>query len=146
MIAYRISPDKLRTFGTEGKPFLSFDQFLNLVQHFRDDHYAAQHIQGFVEEVGRFYSIWTVTQESRYFRHIWFDQIDSDLSIEFQILPLTQSSNFLLDIALRGADGALYFTNRQKLAVDRLVGDRFVLASWKRIPGLRAFLEAQAAA
>ena len=35
----------------------------------------------------------------------------------------------------------LYFQHEQKLVLERLVGNRMILTSWKKIPTIRKFLE-----
>ncbi len=140
MISYNLSPGDLKTFSVPGKPFLSFDQFLNIVQWYRDYHYAAENISNYAEHAGKNFTVWTVRQHSTYLQHVWLDQLKSDLILTFEIPHLERNATFPLRVRLIGKDGELFFTNIQELAVERLIDDRFVLTSWRRIPDLRDFL------
>lgn len=140
MISYQISPGSLKTFSVPGKPFLSFDQFLNVVQWYRDYHYAAENVEHFTSLAGKEYSVWTVRQNSSYHRHVWLDQLSTDLTLSFEVLPLERSATFSLQVELSGAKGELYFSHFQELAVERLGANGFILTSWRRIPGIRDFL------
>lgn len=145
MKTYRISPGSLKTFSVPGKPFLSFDQFLNVVQWYRDYHYAAENVDRFSELAGKEFSVWTVRQNSCYFRHVWLDQMSTDLTLTFEVLPLDRNATFSLKIELSGENGELYFQHLQELAVERLGQNGFVLTSWRRIPEIRNFLLSQVA-
>jgi len=144
MKTYQISPGSLKTFSVPGKPFLSFDQFLNVVQWYRDYHYAAENVERFSTLAGKEYSVWTVRQNSSYFRHVWLEQLSSDLKLSFEVLPLVRNATFSLQIELSGPNGELYFSHFQELAVERLGKNGFVLTSWRRVPEIRDFLLSEA--
>lgn len=141
-ISYKITPSVLKTFADPSKPFLSFDQFVNIAQWYRDDYYARDHVPGFDADIGTAYLVWTRHTSSSYFRHIFPDQLTKDLTISFEIPHLEHASWFPLVIKVFDEDG-LYFLHEQQLVIERNVGGRFMLSSWRRVPGLRAFLTSQ---
>lgn len=140
MITYQMSPGDLKTFSVPGKPFLSFDQYLNVVQWYRDYHYAADNVADYAALVGKSISVWTVRQNANYHKHIWLDELKDELTISFEIPYLNRNATFPLLVKFLTVGGELVFSHFQELAVERSVGDKFVLTSWRRIPQLRDFL------
>ena len=51
-ISYLLNPGVVKTFADPGKTFLTFDQFVTIVQWYRDTHYAPDHVEGFAKAVG----------------------------------------------------------------------------------------------
>jgi hypothetical protein len=146
MASYKIPPATLMSFSDPGKPFLSFDQFLNVVQWFRDNIYALEHIQNYTSLAGKEFTMWTVRQESSYHQHIWFDQLDEDLELSFEVLPLDRNSSFSLKVELRLSNGDLCFRHTQELAVEKMGKNGFRMTSWKKVPEIRDFLLMQVSA
>ncbi|MCV6592364.1 MAG: hypothetical protein OIF48_05385 [Silicimonas sp.] len=141
-ITYRLTPGVLKTFADPGKGFLTFDQFVTIVQWYRDTHYAPDHVEGFADAVGRDYMVWTRSATSSYFRHVFPDALTSDFTIGFSIPSLDSRAWFPLEV--RMYDGQeLVFQHVQKLVMERKVKDRFVLSSWQKVPPIREFLLSQ---
>lgn len=139
MKTYTLSPGVLKTFASPGRPFLSFDQFVNVVQWYRDVYYAADNVNNFSEDIGRTYSVWTRSAVSNYIRHIFPDELTHDISISFEIPDLKFASWFPILVRMYDQDG-LFFWHEQKAVVERNIGGRFVLSSWKKVPAIRDFL------
>jgi len=139
MAVYQIPKPILCSFGQVGKPFLSFDQFNNVVQKYRDEHYAAQNIENFADNIGVAYNLWTIDAQSRYFRNLFFAAVWKPISISFCIPHIDHAASFPLAITIFDEDG-VYFTQEQRIAVERRTGDGFTLTSWRRIPAIRDFV------
>ncbi len=141
-ICYRLNPGMLKTFADPGKGFLTFDQFVTIVQWYRDSYYAPDHVPGFAEAVGRDYMVWTRSADSSYYRHVFPDELTGDFNVAFSIPSLESRAWFPLE--MRMYDGQdLVFKHVQKLVVERNVNGRFVLSSWHKIPAIRDFLQSQ---
>lgn len=139
---YKLSPGMLKTFADPGKPFLTFDQFVTIVQWFRDDYFAPDHVSGFSEDIGRAYQVWTRSAVSSYHRHIFPDELVGDITISFEIPSLDSAAWFPLVVRMYDDQG-LYFLHEQKLVIERNLGDRFVLSSWRKVPEVRDYLLSQ---
>lgn len=141
-ICYPLSPGVLKTFADPGKDFLTFDQFVTIVQWYRDTHYAPDNVPGFLKDVGRKYAVWTRSASSSYFRHVFPDEMAGDFTISFEIPSLESRAWFPLVVRMFDDDG-LIFQHEQKLVIERCVGGRFVLSSWQKVPTIRDFLISQ---
>lgn len=138
MKTYEILKPLLMSYAKEGVPFLSFDQFNNIVQLYRDEFYACQHIEGFIWDIGKRYNFWTVDTVSRYHRHVFFAQIVKPIRISFEIPSASKNSIIPLSISMFDDDGP-YFTQEQNLAVElnRFVeyeDPKFEANPWKIYP------------
>lgn len=142
MISYTLSPSVLKTFGTPEKPFLSFDQFINIVQWYRDVFYAVDNVKGFEKDIGTRYAIWTRRATSRYYNHIFFDQLTEDVTITFSIPRLDRNATFPIAVKIHDRK-RVYFEHEQEIALERLSEGRAVLSGWKRVPEIRDFLLSQ---
>lgn len=138
MITYKLSHAVLKTFADAGKDFLTFDQFVTIVQWWRDVHMAPDYVPGFSDDIGKVYNVWTRTAVSSYHRHIFPDELCNDLTISFCIPHLMRASYIPLEVEIFDEDGT-YFRHQQRLAFERMVGGRFVLTSWKKIPSVAKF-------
>lgn len=141
-ISYRLNPGVVKTFADPGKPFLTFDQFVTIVQWYRDTYYAPDHVEGFSKSAGVEYMVWTRSADSSYYRHVFPDELKTDFRVAFSIPSLDSPAWFPLVVRMYDGEN-LVFKHEQKLVVERLVNDRFVLSSWTKIPGLRDFLQSQ---
>lgn len=141
-ISYLLNPGVLKTFADPGKTFLTFDQFVTIVQWYRDTYYAPDHVEGFADAVGSDYMVWTRSANSSYFRHVFPDELTSDFRVTFSIPSLDSKAWFPL--VVRMYDGEeLVFKHEQKLVIERKVNDRFVLSSWQKVPAIRDFVMSQ---
>lgn len=138
-ISYPLSANFVRTFATSGLPFLTYYEFNDLTGWCRDTYFAPDHVEGYKEDIGKSYTIWTHEATSAYRRHIILDEIKDDIHVSFEVPFLHTASWFPLRICLFDRDG-LYFQNDQKLVVERLSGDHPQLTSWKKIPQLNSCL------
>lgn len=139
MKTYTLSPGVLKTFASPGEPFLTFDQFVTIVQWYRDVHYAPESIPGFSQDIGCAYNIWTRSTVSNYLRHIFPQEVTGEIRISFEIPSLENASWFPILVRMFDENG-LYFWQEQKIVIERNIGGRFSLTSWKKIPAIRAFL------
>lgn len=139
---YELNHADLYTFALSGMPFLTFDEFLNIVKWYRDGYYAGSNVKGFSNDVGRKYSVWTRHTVSNYYRHVVLEEIIGDLYLSFEIPDLNRRGSFPLLVKLYD-EGGDYFVHQQELAVERFVNDRFVLSSWAKVPPLSEFLKSQ---
>ena len=138
-IAYQLKPDLVRTFAMSGLPFLTFYEFNDMAGWYRDVHFAPDHVAGYKEDIGKSYTVWTKSATSEYRRHIFLDELKSEVTMSFAIPSLDTASWFPLRIQLFDRDG-LYFQHDQKLVVERMSEGRSTLTSWKKVPQLQACL------
>ena len=143
MAEFKISKPALLAFGQAGKPFLSFDQFNNVVQVYRDEFYAAQRVPGFLTDVGTKYNLWTVNSENRYLRNLFFDEVDGGVSISIEIPNIEKKSSFPFIIKIFDDNGT-YFEQAQNIAVEANRGDGFKVTSWTKVPAIREFVLTEA--
>lgn len=139
MIIYKIPQTIFRMFANDGVPFMNFAQFNNLVQMYRDEYWASQHVEGFAWDIGVRYNVWTRSTVNTYYRHVFFDQIKAPISISFKIPHLTRHSTVPLHIALFDEDG-VYFTQEQTLALERIEDGKGRICSWRKIDAVRDFV------
>jgi len=142
MITYKISPGSVKTFAAPDKPFLAFNEFVNIVQWYRDVHWAPDNVPGFDQDIGKTYNVWTRHSVSTYHRHIFPDELAEPISISFEVLGLEKNASFPVRICLFDEYG-MYFEHEQELVMERMVGGRFVLTGWKKVPNVREFVLAQ---
>ena len=138
-VAYRLSPEFIRSFATSGLPFLAYYEFCDLAGWHRDTYFAPDHVDGYSDAIGKSYTVWTYETTSQYRRHIFLDRIGKDMAISFEVPSLQAASWFPLRIRVSDGEG-LYFQQDQKLVVDRLCEGRASLTSWRKIDGLREAL------
>lgn len=141
-ICYDLSPGVLKTFADPGKKFLTFDQFVTIVQWYRDTHYAPENVPGFEKDIGTKYAVWTRSSTSSYFRHVFPDELDGDFTISFEIPSLESKAWFPLLVRMYDDQG-LIFLHEQKLVIERNVEGRFMLSSWQKVPAIRDFVISQ---
>lgn len=139
MKQYQITPGSIKTFAEPGKPFLAFNEFVNIAQWYRDVHYAPDNVVGFEKDIGRAYNVWTRQSVSTYHRHIFPDELTEDLTITFEIPNLERNASFPIRITLSDAFG-VYFEHEQDVVLEREVNGRFALTSWRKIPQVATFL------
>jgi len=139
MQTYEITPGQMRTFGVPAHDFLTFDQYVNVVQWYRDLYYATDSIPGFARDIGVRYRIWTRRTSCTYHRHIFFDQTRRPVTIGFSIPHLQHRATFPIRAVLFDADG-LYYEHEQEIAVEHRVGEGFRLTSWSKVPPLADYL------
>lgn len=137
---YELSKGVLKTFATPGIPFLTFAHFVDIVQWYRDVHFAPDHVPGFEKDIGVNYQVWTRSATSTYERHIFPDELSGPITIGFSIPCLPSPAWIPLAVTMFDEQG-LYFRHEQKLVMERLVGNRMILTSWRKIPTVRKFLE-----
>lgn len=142
MKTYEIHKPFLMQLAVDGVPFVSFDQFNNLVKLYRDDFYASQYVEGFTYDIGVEYNVWTVDCHNRYYRHLWFAQITKPIWISFDVPNLNRNATIPLLIKIFDEDG-LYFQQEQNICMERRVGDRFSVCSWRKIEAVRNFVESE---
>ncbi|MDO6732836.1 hypothetical protein Q4577_22735 [Marinovum sp. 2_MG-2023] len=142
MISYQRSPANLKTFCSPAKPFMAFNEFVDLVQWERDVCWAPDNVKDFEKEIGQVYNVWTRRSVSTYLRHIFPDELTDPVSISFEIPNLDKNATFPLLVRIFD-DHGLYFEHEQELALERLVEGRFVLSGWKKVPKVRDFLLSQ---
>lgn len=142
MKTYQIPKTMFRMFASEGVPFMNFAQFNNLVQMYRDEFWASQHVEGFIYDIGVRYNVWTRSTNNTYYRHVFFDEIKTPISISFRIPHLTRNATVPLHIALYDEDG-VYFTQEQLLAIERIEGSKKSICGWRKIDTVRDFLIAE---
>lgn len=140
--SYQMTPQVLKTFADPSKPFLSFDQFVNIAQWYRDEYYARDNVAGFDQDIGTAYLVWTRHTSSTYFRHIFPDLLENEVTISFEVPHLNHASWFPLVIKMYDPEGMI-FAHEQQLVLERKVAERFVLSSWRREPALAEFLRSQ---
>ena len=139
MAEFKISKPALLAFGQIGKPFLSFDQYNNVVQVYRDEFYAAQRIPNFLTDVGHKYNLWTVNSVNRYMRNLFFDDVDGYVSISIEIPNIDKKSSFPFIIKIFDNNG-VYFEQNQNIAVEVNRGEGFKITSWTKVPPIREFV------
>lgn len=139
MVVYHIPKSFLLAYAKPDRPFLSFDQFNNLVRLYRDEFYATQYVEGFIYDIGVRYNVWTVDTVNRYHRHLFFDRIRGRISISFEIPNAHANATIPLEIAIFD-EGGLYFTQRQRVTIEHFVGGKPVLCSWRKIDTVRDFV------
>ncbi|WP_127044800.1 hypothetical protein [Pseudorhodobacter sp. E13] len=144
MITYQRSPANLKTFCSPGKPFMAFNEFVDLVQWERDVYWAPDNVKGFEQDIGQAYNVWTRRSVSVYHRHIFPDELTDPVTIAFEVPHLDKNATFPLVVKIFD-DHGLYFEHEQELALERLVSGRFILSSWKKVPKVREFLLSQVA-
>ncbi|WP_428336302.1 hypothetical protein [Paenirhodobacter sp.] len=142
MITYEIHRPFLMQRAKEGVPFLSFDQFHNLVKLYRDDFYAAQNVAGFAQDIGQNYNVWTVDCQSRYHRHLWFSEVRAPVWISFEVAEPSKPARLPLQVRIFDA-GGLYFEQLQHICFERRVGQRFQVCSWRKIEPVRSFISGE---
>jgi hypothetical protein len=146
MIVYEIPKPLLMVYAKEDKPFLSFDQFDNLVQLYRDEYFACQYIDGFIWDIGVRYNFWTRDTSNRYYRHIFFKDIPKPIRISFEIPHITKNATIPLIISIFDDDG-VYFTQTQHVLVelnrfhefqdDKYRDDPWKICSWRKVDTVR---------
>lgn len=137
--SYVLNAGNIKTFASPGIPFLTFAHFVDIVQWYRDVHFAPDHVRGFETDIGTRYQVWTRTANSKYHRHLFPDEIRSPVVLQFEVPEPTHSAWFFLLVKMFDEQG-VYFEHRQELVIEMKVGERMVLASWKRVPEIRDFL------
>lgn len=142
MIVYTLTKNDLKTFAISGHPFLSFDEFVNIVKWYRDYFYAAQNVRDFAATAGVEFNVWTRAIQCKYSRHVYLDQIKGDVNLSFEVPHLDRHSKFPLTVTMYDKDG-VYFECELELALERCVDGRFVLSSWSRVPAIRDFLTSE---
>lgn len=142
MVSFKIPNELLEQFKTADVPYMSFDQFNNLVKIYRDEHYAAKHIENFVADIGRQYNLWTVDTYNRYSRNLFFDQITKPLYISLLIPHCDKAKYFPLLISIYDEDDE-YFSQEQNVAVQRIIGSKVRPTSWRKIEALSDFVLAE---
>lgn len=135
-ITYSLKPAFIRTFATSGYPFLTFYEFNYLSGWCRDTYFAPDHVDGYANDIGKSYTVWTHEAVCAFRRHIILDQLKGPLSISFEVPFLRAAAWFPLRICIFDADG-VYFQTDQKLVVERIDARGAALSSWKKIPALR---------
>lgn len=136
---YELTPDNLKTFASPGIPFLTFAHFVDIVQWYRDVYFAPDHVPGFKEDIGKAYQVWTRSTVSTYERHIFPRELSMPVTVQFSLPKPTSAAWFTLVVKMFDGHG-LYFQHEQKLVIERNIGNRMVLSSWKKIDGLRSFV------
>lgn len=139
MITYQIPTAMFRMFSKDGVPFMNFAQFNNLVQMYRDEFWASQHVEGFLWDIGVKYNVWTRTTVNQYYRHVFFDEIKQPISISFKIPHLAQHATIPLSVTLYD-EGGVYFTQDQTLAIERIKGGKGRICGWRKIETIRNFV------
>ena len=142
MIVYEIHMPFLRLFAKEGVPFMTFDQYGNLVKLYRDDFYATQHVDMFAVDVGVKYLVWTYDAHAHYYRNVFFDQIDKPMYISFEIPDAESNAVIPLHVKVYDDDGVI-FAQEQKLMVSRFANGAFHKTGWRKVPEIRAFVESE---
>lgn len=135
-ISYTLKPGFVRTFATSGYPFLTFYEFNDLTGWCRDTYFAPDNVEGYAEDIGKSYTVWTHNAVSAYRRHIILESLTGNIEVSFEIPFLDANSWFPLRIRLFDGDG-LYFQTDQKLVVERIDVTGSAITSWKKIPQLR---------
>lgn len=138
-ISYPLKPDFIRTFANSGQPFLTYYEINDLAGWCRDYSFAPDHVDGYADDIGQSYTVWTRSSTASYRRHIFRESVGPSIRVEFAIPALDHAAWFPLQITLLDDDG-IYFQCNQKLVVDALDGPKPRLTSWKKVPGLRASL------
>lgn len=142
MINYTITRGSVKTFQEPFKPFLSFNETINIAQWYRDVHWAPDNVSGFQQDIGRVYNVWTRRTETAYHRHIFPDELAGPVTISFEIPNLDKQASFPLIIKIFDEDGS-YFEHQQELVLERLGDGRNAITGWRKIPQVRNFLTAQ---
>lgn len=140
MKQYEIHRPFLMQLAKNDVPFVTFDQFNNLVKLYRDEFYATQHVDGFINDIGVAYNVWTVECTNHYRRHLWLDRITQPIWITFDVPELQRHATIPLHIKIFDDDG-VYFEQRQRISLERRIEDRFFLCSWRKIEPVRQFVE-----
>lgn len=135
-ITYPLKPGFIRSFATSGYPFLTFYEFNDLAGWCRDTYFAPDHVEGYADDIGKSYTVWTHDAVCAYRRHIILEQLKGSLSISFEVPFLRAAAWFPLRICIFDADG-IYFQTDQKLVVERIDARGATLSSWKKVPALR---------
>ncbi len=143
MIDYKISPAAIKTFGSPHVPFLAFDQFVDIVRWWRDYYYARDNVKDYDRFAGKEdeggFAVWTKSTISEYKSHLFIERLKGDLTLRFKVVDISKSAHFTISVEL--FDGSHdYFAHLQQLCVERYVGGRWLLSSWKRVPSLSEFL------
>lgn len=142
MITYEIPTPMFRMFAKDGVPFMNFAQFNNLVQLYRDEYWASQYVEDFINDIGVRYNVWTRSTVNTYYRHIFFDEIKKPISISFRIPHLSRNATIPLHVSLFDEDG-VFFTQEQLLAIERINGTKRNMCGWRKIDTIRDFLLTQ---
>ncbi|WP_306046595.1 hypothetical protein [Nioella sp. MMSF_3534] len=142
MIQYQISPGEIKTFASPFQPFLTFNEFVNIVQWYRDSSFAPDNVPGFEKDVGQAYNVWTRRAVSTYHRHIFPDELSEDVTIAFEIPHLERNASFPIRVTIFDTLG-VYFEHEQEVVVERLVDGRFLLTGWRKVPQVAKFLLSQ---
>jgi hypothetical protein len=129
-------------FAKDGVPFMNFAQFNNLVQLYRDEYWASQYVEDFINDIGVRYNVWTRSTVNTYYRHIFFDEIKKPISISFRIPHLSRNATIPLHVSLFDEDG-VFFTQEQLLAIERINGTKRNMCGWRKIDTVRDFLLSQ---
>lgn len=142
MITYQISPGEVKTFASPAKPFLAFNEFVNIAQWYRDVYFAPEHVSGFERDIGQLYNVWTRRSVSAYHRHIFPEELTDALTISFEIPHLERNATFPIRITLFD-DFGVYFEQDQEVVLERNIGGRFVLSGWRKVRPVADFLLSQ---
>ena len=142
MITYEVYKRFILQQKRDDAPFLTFDGYPCLIKIYRDEFFAPQYIEGFLWDIGVKYNVWTVETYSNYYRHLWFDQIKSPVYIDIDIPHMNKHATLPLHFKIYDEDG-VYFEQLQHICMERRIGDRFVMCSWRKIDAVRAFVESQ---
>ena len=139
MAVFEIKQSTLMSFAAPEKPFLAFDQFCNIVQYYRDVHYAPNFIRNFQTDIGRRYNLWTAELSAYYKRNLIFDDLIQEIKISTSLGNVTKNSTFPICFELFDQDG-LYFSLVQQIAVERFIEGRFHLTSWRKVDTICEFV------
>lgn len=139
MVVYNIPRTILMSYSKEGRPFMSFDQFNNLVRLYRDEFYAAQYLEGFIYDIGVRYNFWTVDTANRYTRHLFFDRIRGQISISFEIPDVRKFATIPLAVKIFDEEG-VFFTQEQRVTVELIADGNPTICSWRKLDTVREFV------
>lgn len=143
---YTLKPNLLKTFADPGLPFLRFDQFISIVQWYRDVHFTPDNVPGFAEDIGKRYLVWTRHSISTYHRHIFPDALREPITISFHLPTPVRRTRLPLSVRMFDSAG-LYFEHEQELVLELYnpERERFAIARWTSIPPIRDFVLANCA-
>lgn len=145
MAVYHIDQQELAQFCLPGYAFVSFDQFGNIVQRYRDGRYAAENIEHFARDIGQAYNLWTVTANSRYRRNLFIAEVPDGVYISLNVPAIETNAVFPLRISIFDEVGE-YFSQYQDIAVEKRFegregqADHFRLVAWRKVESIRDFV------
>ncbi len=142
MYNYQLNSGVIKTFASPDKPFVSFNEFVNIAQWYRDVHFAPDNVVDFEKDIGKAYNVWTRKSVCTYHRHIFPDELSEDVTVSFEIPHLDRNASFPIKITMFDSLG-VYFEHQQEVALERYVNGRFVLTGWRKVPTISKFLLSQ---